>query len=72
VHNILMSKYWDTKFADDSAEWVDEKRGFAALMQTSSALLVAALAFVALLACVVCSTFARECCRTRPLKKRKV
>jgi hypothetical protein len=71
VHNILMSKYWDTKFADDSAEWVDEKRGFAALMQTSSALLVAALAFVALLACVVCSTFARECCRRSALKEEK-
>jgi hypothetical protein len=70
VQNILMSKYWDTKFADDSAEWVDEKRGSAALMQTSSALLVATLAFVALLVCVVGSTFARECCSSRPLMRK--
>jgi hypothetical protein len=27
VQNILTSKYWDTKFAEDSAEWVDEKLG---------------------------------------------
>jgi hypothetical protein len=63
VQNILTSKYWDTKFSDDSAEWVDEKRGSAALMQTSSVLVVGALVFVALLVCVVGAKFARECFR---------
>jgi hypothetical protein len=71
VNNILMREYWDTKFTEDSAEWVDEKRGSAAFMQTSSVLWVGALAFVALLVCVVGSKFARECCRDGPRKKRK-
>ena len=70
VNNILMSS-WDTKFAEDGAEWVDEKRGSAALMQTSSVLFVGALAFLALLVCVVGSKFARECCRDGPRKNRK-
>ena len=71
VHNILMKEYWGAKFAEDSAEWVDEKRGYAAFMQTSSVLLVGALAFLALLVCVVGMKFTRECCRDVPRKTRK-
>jgi hypothetical protein len=72
VHNILMREYWDRKFSEDSAEWFDKNRGSAFFAQTSSVLLVGALAFVALLVLAVGIKFTRECCRDEPPEKRKM
>ena len=65
VQSILASKYRTTEFADDGAEWVDEKKALSISRRSPLELSWRRL----LLICVVCIKVVRECWRGRPRKK---